>query len=278
MEKARIESRLVAAMDHNQSLKTELGASIARYEASHFEKAKLEPRLQVILQQNQSLRTDLRATSSRHEASHSEEARLQLKLQRALEHVRVLKTYLKAVASRQGTSNLEQSQDMNNIASCSSQFPRSVSQGNPSSQTTTDFSDIYNMDAQLNKIMERVNHLEMLLSKKENTKIDRKNELVKYKTQENGEDCNGNSFTNGMELQLLPKEEGKESNLVIRTLEKQIDVQMQRTIADKNKDAAIIEKQACKIRVLTGLLQAKKPQPTEELQNGDVTECKRLKR
>lgn len=273
MEKARMESKLLSALEHNQSLKTELGAAVTRYEASHLEKAKLELRLQVVLHQNQSLRNELRAAISRNEASHSEKARLELKLQAALEQVRFLKTDLRAFALRQDiSSHLGQSQVRNNTATCSSQVARNISQRNFALQIIKEFP----------KIMEQINQLEIVLSEKENTTIDSKKELVKYETQEDVNVCNNNSVTNGFEEQSLEKQEQAQNglmqrNVVIRTSEKQIDAQMQSKNADRNKDATITEKQACQIRILNGLMQARKHRTTGELQEEDFTTNKKLK-
>jgi hypothetical protein len=249
MEKEEPESTLQAALKQIQSLNTEMEKAVSREKTAHLEKARMESALQTAMEQIQSVDTELKATVSRHETSH-EEATMESELQTAM------KTEMKAAETRQKTSHVEERQNITKTASSSED---SV---NSSTETTIDFSKIQNMDAHLDKALEKVHQLEMLLSERENIITDLKKELAQYQTQKNDNAFKKHSVTNGLESQsLAPGQQAEndllQKDLVIRNLEKQIDVQRQRARDDGNRDAVIIEKQACKIRMLTSLLQTR---------------------
>jgi hypothetical protein len=118
------------------------------------------------------------------------------------------------------------------------------------------------MDTHFEKALEKVHQLEVLLSERENVITDLKKELAQYQTQQDDNAFNEDSVTIGLESQTLAPVQQAENDLlqkdlVIRNLEKQIDVQKQRARDDGNRYAAIIEKQACRIRMLTSLLQTR---------------------
>lgn len=306
LEKARMESELEAAMKKNQSLKTELGAAVSRQETSHMERARMESALQTVMEkiqplkaelkaavtraetanmekariesklhaameQIQSLETELAASVSRYETTHLEKAMMELKLQTAMQQIQFLTTELKTSASRQVASDMGQSYDRIETSGFSEQVGKNSYNGNTSPQTNTEIQNMHNNEGCLHEAMENVHKLETLLSEREKVISDLKQELANYQIQEDDRQ----TFTQ----QQQARNYISRKDSITRNMEKQIDVQKELETNYIKKDPGIIEKQACRIKMLTNLLQAKKRREIEESHGGiDLTSNKNLRK
>jgi hypothetical protein len=91
----------------------------------------------------------------------------------------------------------------------------------------------------------------MLTPEEKDIEIDLR-KLVKHQIQENGIVCHNNRVTNGLEKQSLAIQQRAENTLLPKDL------------VITSVDAVMVEKKACRLRMLTNAVQPMKPQETEE--------------
>jgi hypothetical protein len=119
-----------------------------------------------------------------------------------------------------------------------------------------------------------VHELQNLLLERKKLIHDMEIKLTKQQIRKDGDVCSQDRAIRQLEMQLCAVQQQADNDLlqkdyIIRSLKVQMANEIQRAKHHRKSDAAIIEKQACKIRVLTNIQQSRRYEKRNSRQHGN---------